>query len=123
MDADLRRELTSEVDDVFACAVRVLPISHGQPDTARDPIEINAVLRTGDRDAVAMHGGKSQQSRANIAATGGFLRIDREEYPDLVVRQHDKIVAIERHGLPVFEILHVDDRSHLRLICKLGDVS
>ena len=34
-----------------------------------------------------------------------------------------RVIALDRDGLPVFEVLSVDDRSHLRLICELGDAS
>lgn len=119
--AALRDELKEEVDGVWAETIRHLPLSGGQKDAGRDPVEILAPFRTGDRAAEYPSFGRGNASRSGIAADGGYLRIDRSAYPDLVIRQGDKIVALERPGEPVFEILHVDDRSHLRLICELGD--
>ena len=119
--ADLRDELKAEVDDVWAETIRHLPLSGGQPDVDRNPVEIFAPLRTGDREAEHPNFGRGNTSRSGVAADGGYLRIDRTTYPGLVIRQGDKIVALDRIGEPVFEVRNVDDRSHLRLICELGD--
>jgi hypothetical protein len=58
-----------------------------------------------------------------MTSDGGTLRIDRQAYPDLEVRKGDKLVALDRDGQPIFEFQSVDDRSHLRLICDLGDTN
>ena len=58
-----------------------------------------------------------------LQLAAGVLRIDREVNPDLVIRKGDKVTALERAGKPVFEIKFVNDRSHLRLICDLGDAN
>ncbi|EEE36275.1 hypothetical protein RKLH11_108 [Rhodobacteraceae bacterium KLH11] len=117
----MRDELKAEVDDVMAETIRHLPLFRGQQDTDRDPVEFFAPLRTGDREGQYPSFGRGNTSRSGVAADGGYLRIDRTTFPDLVIRQGDKIVALDRLSEPVFEILHVDDRSHLRLICELGD--
>lgn len=121
MDADLREDLMAAVDDVWAETIRVLPLASGQEDPNRERAEIIAVVRTGDRVAERMNFGRGQSAPSGIAAAGGYLRIDRIANPDIVLRKGDKIVALERPGEPAFEILSVDDRSHLRLICELGD--
>lgn len=123
MEASLREDLMAEVDDVWAEQVRHLPLADGRQDVDRAATEIVAVLRTGDRDGEAMNFGRGIAARSRVMADGGYLRIDRAAYPELVVRRHDKVVAIDRAGQPVFEIQSVDDRSHLRLICELGDTS
>lgn len=120
---DLKADLKAEVDDVWAEAVRHLPLADGRPDPDRDPVEVTALLRTGDRDAERMHFGRGNNAPAGVTADGGYLRIDRTAHPALLVRKGDKLVALEREGQPVFEVQSVDDRSHLRLICELGDAN
>lgn len=123
MYTSLRAELMTEVDDVWSETIRHLPLAAGLKDPARDPSEFAAVLRTGDRDAERVSFGRSNAARAGIAADGGHLRIDRAVNAALEIRKGDKVVALDRDGQPVFEVLTVDDRSHLRMICELGDVS
>ena len=123
MDQSLREDLMAEVDDVWSETVRHLPLADGRQDPERAPAEFTAVLRTGDRDADRMNFGGGNTDRAGVTADGGHLRIDRSVYATLVVRKGDKVVALDRDGQPVFEVLSVDDRSHLRLICELGDAS
>lgn len=123
MYTSLRAELMAEVDGVWSETVRHLPLAAGIKDPARDTAELVAVLRTGDRDAERVSFGRSNGARAGIAADGGYLRIDRVVNADLEIRKGDKVVALDRDGQPVFEVLSVDDRSHLRLICELGDAS
>lgn len=118
MDADVRAELMAEVDEEWAERLRHLPMKAGQPDPDRQVAELHALLRTGEREQ-----NRARKSRAQIAAGGGVLRLDRTAYADITLRQHDKIVALDRRGEPVFEVLSVDDRSHLRLICELGDAN
>ena len=121
MELSLRQELVAEVDDVWSETVRHLPLADGRKDPERAAMEFIAVLRTGERDAQAMNFGRGSRPRARVAADGGTLRIDRAAYPTLLIRKGDKVVALGRDGQPVFDVLLVDDRSHLRLICELGD--
>ena len=112
----------AEVDDVWAEIIRHLPMSNGAPDETREKVEFVALLRTGDQEPRRPHFGRGNKGRAGVTADGGTLRIDRSANPDLEIRKDDRIVALERGGEPAFEILSVDDRSHLRLICELGDI-
>lgn len=121
MNSTLREELMGEVDDVWSETIRHLPLSSGQQDQTREMVEFLAVVRTGDREAERMNFGRGNNARSGIMAAGGHLRIDRSVHPDIEVRKGDKFVALERAGEPAFEVLSVDDRSHLRLICELGD--
>lgn len=123
MDRNLREDLMAEVDDVWSEVIRHLPLADGRKDLGRDALEFTAVLRTGDRDAERMSFGRGTNARAGVTADGGHLRIDRAVHAALVVRKGDKVVALDRAGQPVFEVLSVDDRSHLRLICELGDAN
>lgn len=121
MDSALREDLMEAVDDVWGEVVRHLPLVSGQEDLMREKVEFIAVVRTGDREPENMNFGRGNMARSGVAATGGYLRIDRAIYPDVEVRKGDKFVALERASQPAFEVLTVDDRSHLRLICELGD--
>lgn len=123
MDASIKQDLREAVDETFGEAVRHLPLSGGRVDGERLVSEFVAVLRTGGRASRDIRVGRGETARPGVTAVGGTLRIDRDLNPTLVVRKHDKVVALERPGVPVFEILSVDDRSHLRLICQLGDAN
>ncbi len=123
MDRSLREDLMAEVDDVWSETVRHLPMADGCKDPDRAAVEVTAVLRAGDRDAKRVNFGRGTNTRVKVAADGGDLRIDRSVHTGLVVRKGDKVVALDRDGQPVFEVLSVDDRSHLRLICELGDAN
>ena len=123
MISELRAELMAEVDEEWAELIRHLPMDQGQPDQARDPIEFHALLRTGERGEERANFGRRSSASPGIAANGGVLRIDRTANIGLTLKKGDKIVALDRLSLPVFEIQHVDDRSHLRLICELGDAN
>ncbi len=118
---ELAEELKEAVDEEWAEVIKLLPQSDGVPDANREPVLFDAVLRTGDRAVVGMQFGRSREASGGLSAEGGQLRINRSAYPELVIRQHDKIVAQTRHGAPIFEISQVDDRSHLRLICTLSE--
>lgn len=121
MFKDFRQELMGAVDAVWSERIRLLPQSGGTKDPERQVLEIDAVLRTGDRDRQGM--GRGAGLRAGVNADGGLLRIDRSAFPNLELRKGDKIIALNRAGAPVFEIHTVDDRSHLRLICEIGDTN
>lgn len=121
MDPSLRTDLMEAVDDTWAELIRHLPLSDGEPDGDRQVMSFTAVLRTGERAVERSRFGRSEAAPPGVAADGGVLRIDRGVHADLLIRKGDKVVALERNGEPVFEVQHVNDRSHLRLICYLGD--
>lgn len=118
MRDDLTAGLRQSVDDTFAERLRFLPMAGGQPDTDRAPLEFSAVLRTGNK---ARQEASEAVGAPGVGAGGGVMRIDREEWSAITVGAKDKVAALDRSGTPVFEVLAVDDRSHLRLICYLGD--
>ncbi|MBT9383325.1 hypothetical protein KM176_05590 [Pseudooceanicola sp. CBS1P-1] len=123
MDASLRDELKAEVDDLWSETIRHLPLAKGAPDTTRSPAEFAAILRTGARDEERPNYAGTSGRRVGVMADGGVLRIDRSAWPDVLPRKGDKVVALDREGQPVFDVLAVDDRSHLRLICDLGEAN
>jgi hypothetical protein len=93
------------------------------PDETRGHPEFQAVLRTGSKDEERVSFGKRSAPPPGFTGSGGRLRINRVAYPDLLMRQDDKLVALDRAGEPVFLIALVDDRSHHRLIVELGDAN
>ncbi len=123
MDRSLKDELLAEVDEVWSETVRHLPLATGLKDPERVASEIVAVLRTGDRAPEQVRLRRGVAVRPELATNGGTLRIDRTAHAALVIRKGDKVVALSRAGQPVFEVRSVDDRSHLRLICELGDAN
>lgn len=117
---ELRGELRQVVDETWSEDIRFLPQASGTRDPDRTVLVIQAVLRTNaEGDIIVSRRGTGTGTA--VSSTGAGLRIDRSAYPGLIIKQGDKIVALERSGQPLFEILKVDDRSHLRLICELGD--
>lgn len=121
--AELAEELAEGVDEVWAETIRFLPMNDGLPDETRGHPEFQAVLRTGSKDEERVSFGKRSAPPPGFTGAGGTLRIDRGAHPDLLMRQDDKIVALDRAGEPVFLIALVDDRSHHRLIVELGDAN
>ncbi len=118
-----REELREEADEIWSEEIRFLPMSRGVPDPAREAVSFHAILRTGPREEDRPNYAGTSGRRVGVMADGGTLRIDRAAWPDVVPRKGDKIAALDREGQPMFEVLAVDDRSHLRLICDLGDLN
>ncbi len=116
-------ELASGIDDEWSEEIRILPMYKGEPDQERRPVEMLAVLGTGERREERYSFGSRAASLPGIAAGGGTLRINRFDYPALDVRQDDKVVALDRDGEPVFLVRLVDDRSHHRIVLQLEDAN
>ncbi|NKX71965.1 hypothetical protein HGE74_07775 [Rhodobacteraceae bacterium R_SAG1] len=116
-------ELASAVDDEWSEEIRILPMRDGEPDPERTPLELLAVLRTGERREERYSFGSRAASLPGIAASGGTLKIRRSDFPALDVQKDDKVVALDRHGEPVFLVRMVDDRSHHRIILQLEDAN
>lgn len=119
--AEFRSELKGEIDHALGERLAFHPLSGGSVDNDREIVEIVGVLRTGDRDVQKAGFGRGNSTKSTFSADGGVLRIDREQYPALVVKKQDKFRAMDRKDQPWFEVQLVDARSHLRLICELGD--
>ncbi|WP_420415121.1 hypothetical protein [Roseibium sp.] len=112
--------MVTAVDDVFAEEVALKFLADGKADPERENISIVAPLRT---DPVRTGGFGREQSEnwsSQINGQGGMLKVDRATYPDLDIREGDKVRAIERTGQPWFVVKSVDSRHHVRLIVHLG---
>lgn len=119
---DLRDKVLADVDKAFAEPIRISPMgANGAADPSRPAVVIEAVLRTGGGKNTNLAGGHAQSWRTRIVAQKAELHIDRTKYPDLVIRGKDRMRALARQGQPLFEVLHVDDRNHTRLVVELGE--
>lgn len=118
----IRDRAIAAVDLVMAEEVRLLFLDkHGKSDTSRTNVNVRGILRVGGGGARSPTGGTSWESR--IAAGRAEFHIDRSEYGDRpMLRNDDKIKAVERDGNPLFEVSRIDDRHHGRLIIELSEV-
>lgn len=117
---ELRDEALAVVDEEFAEPVQIIYMKDREPDQNRPSVEIEAILRTNEELATPITAGKDKTWSSEVAAHGSDLAIDRAAYPDIILQKGDKIRALSRPYKPWFAVLFVDDRSHRRLIVKLG---
>ena len=109
------------VDGLMGETLRLVPLESGRTDPARPPRDVISPLRVGveENDGVS---GKSKSWGSRIASGKAQAHISRAEYPDLVLRQGDRLRAVERAGQPWFEVDAVNDRDHARMIVELVEV-
>lgn len=117
---EIRDRVIASVDKVFAEPVLIFFLKDSKTDPTRSSNQIEAVLRTEDELISPLTGGKDKTWSTEIASQNAQLNIDRALYPDLVITKGDKVRAVSRPNEPWFVVLHVDDRSHSRLIIYLG---
>lgn len=117
----LRDRIAADVDKIFAEPVRLSFMKNGGLDPERPIVDIEACLRTGGGKNTNVAGAQSRTWRTRMVAQRAELHIDRAAYPDIVVRGGDRVRATARPGAPWFEVLHVDDRGHTRLVLELGE--
>ncbi|MGY6709711.1 MAG: hypothetical protein ACXIVF_15435 [Rhizobiaceae bacterium] len=118
----LRDRMIAQVDQVLAAPVRLSFMKEGEIDPDRATVEIEAVLRNGNPANTNMTGGMAQRWSVRIDAAKAVLAIDRAKYPDIVLREGDRVRALSLPGQPWFDVLGVDDRSHTRLYVALGEL-
>lgn len=117
----IRDRALADVDLVMAEPVRLTFLVDKKIDQSRQQVEIDALLRTGGGGVSSVAGALSRDWRGRIAAKKAELHIDRQSYTGPPIRQGDIVRALARHGEPRFEVLHVDDRGHTRLVVELGE--
>ncbi len=118
-----RDALYEEVDAEFAEPLRVFFLENGRTIAGRNPVDIDAVLRTAGRDAFQPDGGNNADWNIKLAAGKATLAIDRAAYPELEIAKGFRVSAFARKGQPMFEVQFVDLRSHRRFYAILGEVS
>ncbi|WAJ26859.1 hypothetical protein [Antarcticirhabdus aurantiaca] len=96
--------------------VRLSPLKGEKPDPSRGILDIRAILSDGG-------GSESGGLRGGPQMGGGQaqLMIDRNSYPDLVVKEGDAVCATGRRGRPWYSVLRVDDRGDTHLVLELGE--
>jgi len=119
--AELRERVKAAVDKTFAEPVEIAFLVRGAADPGRPPVTISAVLRVGGGDEGNLSGGTAQDWRTRIASGKAELHVDLTAYPDLKVRQDDKVRAVSRRGKPWFQVARVDDRGDTRLVLALNE--
>lgn len=117
----LRDRGVAVVDRAFGETVKVVFVKDGKADPERPAIEVTAVLRTAAQVSPSMAGGRGQAWNAEIAAGSATLFVNRSRYPDLSLNKGDRVQAIQRPGLPWFDVARQDSRSHGRLIVHLSE--
>lgn len=116
----LRDRAVAAVDAVMAEEVRLLFLDKGRADASRASTTVKGVLRAGGSDVRTPTGGRAWASR--IAAGKAELHLSRAGYgPAPVLRKGDKVKALERAGQPLWEVSHVDDRHHDRVVVALSE--
>ncbi len=119
---DLRSRIVAAVDRTFAEQVRFSFLRRGAVDADRPARNIRAVLRVGGGDERNMSGGLSQDWSTRIAAGKAELHVDRVAHPDLMIREDDRVCALDRPGQPWFQVQRIDDRGDTRLVLALGEI-
>ena len=119
---DLRSRIVAAVDRTFAEQVRLSFLRRGVVDADRPARVIRAVLRVGSGDERNLSGGMAQDWSTRIAAGKAELHIDRSAYPDVILREDDRVCALDRPGQPWFQVQRIDDRGDTRLVLALGEI-
>lgn len=117
----LRDRTLAAVDRALAEPVRLSPMRDGAADSERPQIVIDAVLRVSPGTDATVSGGRDRNWRSQYHAQPSALHIDRAVYPDIDIRDGDKVRALARPGEPVFVVASVDDRSAHRLVVNFGE--
>ena len=117
----LRDQTLALVDSVFAERVRHSPMLAACSDPGRPQQELLAPLRSAEQERSNLQGGHSKEWQTKVARARHVLKVNRSQFPDLIVRDGDVIRAIERPGQPAYTVVAVDDRQHTRLVVYLGN--
>lgn len=114
----LRDRSAKVVDAVFAEPVFLMPKAS---TNVEDGVTFEAPLRTGERDAKGMSGGRGQGWNAQIAGTAATMYIDGVANPEARPKEGDRLHALAREGQPWFEVAFVDSRNHARIVVHLRE--
>ena len=109
------------VDDVMGETMRHYPLKDGKADGTRSQADLIGPLRTGNADEKNV-AGTSASWGSRITAGKAQAHFSRGANPELVLRDGDKLRALDRAGQPWFLVNSVDDRNHGRLIVELDEI-
>lgn len=109
------------VDRVMSEPIEFFPQLKDAPDSSRDKVKIDAVLRVNIGRERGPTGGVSGSWNSKVEAGKSELSIDRVKYPNIVAKTGDRICALSRPGQPFFQVEHSNDRGETRLILELSE--
>lgn len=118
---DLQTIVTAGLDQRFAERIRHLPMAKSEPDASREAVEFSALLRVGGGQETKLGSRSGSTWRTSLAAGKAELHVDHRAWPQVKATAGDLIIALERVGEPIFEVLRVDDRGETRLVLELGE--
>lgn len=119
--AAARDRAVAAVDARLAEPVQIFFLKEGAADPERANLVVSGVLRVGGGQNTNLPGGQAKSWRTRLVAGRAELHIDPRAYAGSPIRRGDKVRALDRAGQPFFEVLHVDDRGHTRLVLELGE--
>ena len=104
----------------FGELVRHAPMNpSGKPDTTRSTRDIRGVLHTPTPAGTI---NLANGIVTTISASESALAINRADYPDLVLKQRDRIRGLELPGQPWWEVKTVNDRFSGVIVVALNQV-
>jgi hypothetical protein len=109
------------VDAKFAEPVRLSFMKDGRPDPGRRQVVVNGMLLVGVGKNTTAGANRTSSWRTRITSGKAELHLDRTQYDGPVPKEGDKVRAVSRPGMPLFDVLAVDDRSHTRIVVQLGE--
>lgn len=112
--------VVSGTDGDFGESVRLSFMKDKVTDPDRASVVIWAVLRSDPERTIGPTGGNNKAMHMRHSSTPSELHIDPVKYSGPKIREGDRVRAMDRPGVPVFEVLSVDDRAHPRHILRLG---
>lgn len=115
------RELEAMTDNIvlgaFDEAIRHSPKKDGRLDPERQKSEIRGVLHNPSVDSPISPGGGF---RTTISGSATMLVINRSDYPELLLAKGDSFRALERAGMPCFELAEVSSHVSGAMILTLA---
>lgn len=123
---DLQRKTARLVDQTFQEEVRFYPLAGGRTDAERNVPPFVGVLRVAaGRERSTGAGSGSEQWETSLAPGTAMLAIRRAQpaFSGRIFDPHvgDAVRAIERPGMPWFEVASFDDRNPARIVLHLNE--
>lgn len=119
--SNIREQTTCINDRLFGEQIKLAFLINGVIDKTREPKQIQGILVVGEKVPKNADGGTTGNWHVPIASVGSRLIINRSTYPQLIIRNGDKVQAISREGKPWFHVTSVNDRARQRLIVYLAE--
>ncbi len=114
-------KVVEEVDARWAEAIELKFLADGKADQTRENTTIKAILRVGNIRNTNLSGGDALRWRGRVNSAKTQLHIAKSLYEGLSIKKGDRIRAIDREGMPWFDVLHANYRHSLRIVLELGE--